>query len=270
MTDMANLAFDQLIKHENDPLSVVGATLTTSCDSSGAKNSAYGTMSLSTDGSSTTAYTYFTISFNNCVIYGTPTSGIVYNGSLSMNNMKVTRNASNVITDITATFDFNLTATDKTTATTHTASINGGFTITAAGIKSATRTDSITGTKYSLSYDALWVTLSNFSFTSKYDDTTLSHGYTDTVNYTYASDVIQAGFTFTTVNPLVRNYLDTRPRDGQVVISGANNTKLRVTVLPYNATTNPNAGSTLGKLTLELDQGTGTYGTAVTKTWATL
>lgn len=267
MTNLANLAFDQFIKHQNDPLSVIGATASGNCGT----DSTYGTATFSTDGSSTTPYTYFTITFNNCVIYGTPSSGIKYNGSLSMSGMTVTRNASSVITGITATFSFDLTTTDTTTSTTHTGKINAGFTIAATGIGSSARTDSITGTKYNVSYDAYWVTLSDFSFTSTYDNTTALHGYSDTVNYTIASDAINAGFTFTTVNALVRNYGDTKPRSGQVVISGASNTKLRVTVLAYDAATNPNAGTVNGKLTLELDQGTGLgYGTPVTKTWATL
>jgi len=173
-----------------------------------------------------------------------------------------------VITGISATFAFNFTLTGTTAA--NSGGIYGGFTIQAAGVKTATRSDSITGTSFSYKYGSQFETLSNFSFISNYNDTLLSHGYSDTVNYTFASDVILAGFDFATVNALVRNAGDVRPRSGQVVITGANNTRVRVTVLAYDVSTNTGAGTMTGKLTLELDQGTGTYGAAVTKTWTQL
>ena len=94
------------------------------------------------------------------------------------------------------------------------------------------------------------------------------------MDYTFASDVILAGFDFHTINALVRNVGDEKPRSGQVIITGANSTKLRVTILPYDATPssltyNLYPGTLDGKVKLELDQGTG-YGTAVTKTWTQL
>lgn len=246
LNNVANFAFTKLAEHQSAPMSVAGAIVGTyTCTTSG-------TITLDTDGSSTTPYTYFTINYNNCI-----ESGITQNGSVSLTN--ITSTPSTNPTSISATFTFNYTISNASTS----AGIYGDFTIAATGIKSASRTDSISGTSLNFKYGAKYETLTNFAFTSSYDDTTVTHGYSDTVNYSFASDVILAGFDFQTVTALVRNYGDVYPRSGQVIISGASSTKLRVTVVSGDV----NAGTSTGTVTLELDQGTG-YGSPVTKTWA--
>lgn len=260
LSDLANSAFNNIANHQNTALTVSGAITTVTpnpCTTSG-------NITFDTDGSNVapvTPYTYFTISYNNCVA-----GGITQNGTVSLSNLNITGTAPN-ITAISATFAFNYTISNATTS----AGIYGGFTIAATGINTTTRVDSISGTSLNFKYGSKFETMTNFAFTSTYDNTVLSHGYSDTVDYTFASDVILAGFDFKTINPLVRNVGDVKPRSGQVIITGANNSKLRVTVLPYDASTNPSAGTMSGKVTLELDQGTGLgYGSAVTKTWTQL
>lgn len=232
-------------------MSVTGAALTVNCTPGG------GSVKIETDGSATTPFTYLTLTFNNCV-----DNGDTLNGSISLNPLTVTK-TSNVLSDISATFSFNFTVTNTSTS----AEIYGGFTIAAHGIGSASRTDLFSGTSFSFKYGTKYETLTNFTFASSYDDSAPTHGYSDTVDYTFASDVILAGFDFHTVDPLVRNAGDERPRSGQVIISGANSTKLRATVVSADT----NAGTMSGTLNLELDQGTGSgYGAEVTKTWTQL
>lgn len=250
MSQWTDFAFQKIAEHQSSPLTVAGAVTTSTCSSSG-------NMTFDTDGSATTPYTYFTISFNNCVI-GTTTA----NGTLALSNLNRLPSAGTP-TSISATFTFNFTVANASTS----AGIYGGFNIAATGIGSATRTDSISGTSFNVKVGSKYETLSNFAFTSSYNDSGLTHGYSDTVDYSFASDVILAGFDFHTIMPLVRNYLDSYPRSGQVEITGANSTKLKVTVVSGSLS----AGSSSGTVELQLSQDGGlTYGTAVTKTWTQL
>lgn len=255
LNNLADFAFKKIAENRNAPLSVSGAVVATyTCTTSG-------NITFDTDGSNTTAPTYFTIAYNNCV-----ESGITQNGTVSLSSLLITP-STGTPTSISASFAFNYTISNASNS----AGIYGGFTIAASGIGSANRNDSISGTSLNFKYGSQYETLSNFAFVSTYNDTITPHGYSDTVNYTFASDVILAGFDFSTISPLVRNVGDVKPRSGQVIIAGASNTKLRVTVLPYDAATNTGAGTMSGKVTLELDQGTGLgYGAAVTKTWTQL
>jgi len=249
MSQWSDFAFQKIAEHQNSPLTVAGAVIsTTACDS--------GNFTLDTDGSSTTPYTYFTISFNNCVL-----SGTTANGTIALSNLNRLP-STGTPTSISARFTFNFTVANASTS----AGIYGGFDIAATGIGSVSRKDSITGTSFNIKVASKYETLSNFAFTSSYDNTG-THGYSDTVDYSFASDVILAGFDFHTIMPLVRNYLDSYPRSGQVEITGANSTKLRVTVV----STDPSPGTASGTVTLELSQDGGLhYGAPVTRTWTQL
>lgn len=252
LSNLTNFAFKKIAEHQSAPLSVSGVVVSTyTCATSG-------NITFDTDGSNSTPFTYFTIAYNNCV-----ESGITQNGTLSLSNLSILP-SSGTPTSISATFAFNYTISNSSTS----AGIYGGFTIAATGINSATRSDSITGTSLNFKYGSQYETLTNFAFVSNYDDTpNVNHGYSDTVNYTFASDVILAGFDFNTTSPLVRNYGDVKPRNGEVVITGANSTKLKVTVV----SSDPNAGTLSGTVELRLSQDGGTtYGSAVTKTWTQL
>lgn len=245
-----DFAFKKLVEHQSTPLSVSGAVTSSACTTSG-------NITFDTDGSSTTAYTYFTLSFNNCV-----ESGTTANGTISLSNLNRIP-STGTPTSISAKFTFNLTVSNASTSS----GIYGGFDIAATGINSTTRIDSISGTSFNFKYGSQFETLTNFAFTSSYDDTTTSHGYSDTVHYTFASDVILAGFDFTTVTALVRNFGDVYPRSGQVIITGANLTKLKATI----DDTDVNKGTASGHVLLQLSQDNGAnYGTAVPKTWTEL
>jgi hypothetical protein len=263
LNKLADFAFNKIAEHESTPLSVTGVTTVVSPNPCTSGNITY-----DTDGTSANnyAYTYFTVSYNNCVS-GTGSSAITQSGTVSLSNLTITKNGS-AITGISATFTFNWTISNAS----NTAGIYGGFTIASTGINSISRRDSISGTSLNFKLNAQYETLSNFAFVSTYNNTITPHGYSDTVDYSFASDVILAGFDFHTVIPLVRTVVtgvvQTYPSSGQVVISGANSTRLRVTLL---ATSGSNvAGTSSGLVSLELDQGTGTYGTAVNRTWAQL
>ena len=252
LSQWTDFAFKKMAEHQSSPPTVAGAVTTSACDS--------GNISFDTDGSGTAAPTYFTISFNNCVL-GTTTA----NGTLALSNLAITYNTATpkAATSISATFTFNLTASNASTSV----GMYGGFNIAATGIGSVSRTDSISGTSFNVKVGSKYETLSNFAFTSSYNDSGLTHGYSDTVDYSFASDVILAGFDFHTIMPLVRNYLDSYPRSGQVEITGANSTKLKVTVVSGSFS----AGSSSGTVELQLSQDGGlTYGAAVIKTWAQL
>lgn len=244
-----DFAFKKIAEHQYAPQSVSGAVTTSNCDS--------GTMSFDTNGSNTAAPTYYTITFNNCVIFGTTTNGTIELSSLSI------LPSTGTPTSISATFTFNFTATNASAS----AGIYGGFDIAATGIGSTTRIDSISGTTLNFKVGSKYETLTNFAFTSSYDNTASFTGYSDTVHYSFASDVILAGFDFHTVNPLVRNGFDFYPSSGQVEITGANSTKLKVTV----DGTDLNKGTGSGHVLLQLSTDNGAiYGAAVTRTWTQL
>lgn len=254
LTDWTDIALQKLNEHESAALVSPAAVVATSqCSTSG-------TITIDTDGNSTTPYTYLTISYNNCVA-----SGYTTNGTLSLSNLNVTRTggAGTAITGISAKFAFDITETGPS----YNFGIKGGFDIASTGIKTASRSDSFSGTSFVVSLNSKYASLTNFSFVSSYDDSTPYHGHSDTINYTYASDFITAAFSVaTTANlPIVKNYGDLYPSSGQITITGANSTVLRVTVV----SSDPNKGKASGTVTLELSQdGGATYGSAITKTWS--
>jgi hypothetical protein len=251
LTQWADFAFNHIANQQNMPAGVAGAVTSYNCGSTAAS----GTYTVDTDNT-----TYITFTFNSCVLGSSTT-----NGTMSLSGVSITKNTAGVITAISANFSFDLTTVTTTTSGSVTYKLVGGFNIAATGIKTTSRKDSISGTTLSASVGTKYATLSNFSFTSTYDNTTTTPSTSSTIDYTYASDLIAAAFDFHTVNALVKNYFDTYPRSGQVIISGANSTAVKVTVVSTDA----NAGTSTGTVQLQLSSdGGATYGTAVTKTWA--
>jgi hypothetical protein len=262
LTQWVNIALDKMSAYPSALQSVSGISINTPypCANSG-------TWSYNTDGIATSTSTFYTLTYSSC----TTTSGSitqVIDGSLAITNIHHTN-------PLTASFNFNLTTTVTGQPT---VKLVGGFDISASGVGTTTRTDSFSGTRFVVSSGSLNDALTNFSFTSNYDDLSSSGSYrssfSDNVNYTIASDRLAASggggsYTFQTILPIVKNTTDLYPRDGQVIVYGANSTALRITVV----NTDSNKGTANGTVILEISTNTtpgslGNWIASPLKTWA--
>jgi hypothetical protein len=257
--DVTDFAMQKFTEHQNAPVSVTGAVTASSQCISGDANS--GTIAFTSDGTGPSNSTYVTYTFTNCKLIAGSTTTI--NGTFHVPSFTISTNTKSV------TVNINLTIT---TTGYPTIKYVGGYTLSATGVLTASRNDTLTGSSLVFSVDALNEALTNFSFSSSYDDLSSSgtyrNAYTNTVNYTISSDFTGGSFTFATITPIVRNSGQLYPRSGQVVIYGANASALRATIV----STDVNAGTASGTVTLELSTNTtttsmGTWGTPVTRTW---
>jgi hypothetical protein len=250
-----DFALKKFAEHQNTPMSVTGTvTASASCITGDATS---GTLSFISDGTGPSNSTYVTFTFTNCKLSASSTTTV--NGTFGITGLAATASTQS------ATVSINLTIT---TTGYSTIKYVGGYTLTATGVNTATRNDALTGSSLVFSLGSLNESLSNFSFSSTYNDVTPS-SYSDSVSYTISSDFTGGSFTFATITPIVRNYGELYPHSGQVVISGANSSKLRATIL---ATSGSNiAGTSSGQITLEISTDNGTSWTLLsTQTWATL
>ena len=251
-----DFAMKKIAEHQNTSASAIGATTTTSY-SCIAGDVTSGTFAFTYD---TPTSTYITATFTNCKLSSSSTTTV--NGTFSVTGASVTT------TTQSATVSINLTIT---TTGYSTIKYVGGYTLAATGVTTTTRKDALTGSSLVFSLGSLNESLSNFSFSTTYDDlpNTTPSSYSDSVSYTISSDFTGGSFTFATITPIVRNYGELYPHSGKVEISGANSSKLRATIL---ATTGSNiAGTSSGQISLEISTDNGSSWTLLsTQTWATL
>ena len=115
------------------------------------------------------------------------------------------------------------------------------------------------------------VTLTSFDFNFEEDLTVSPHQLYSSFNYTLASSRLDGKITVTTTQQFkqIVGPAETHlyPYAGQLLIAGADNERLQVTVLG-DETFVPPAGE--GQIELQLDPGTGSFGPAVWLSWATL
>lgn len=254
---VTDFAMQKILEQQNAAASVTGATESHQCILNDAASGTY----VYTYDTPTTSWV--TATFTNCKLSTNSTK--IVNGTFSITGWTVT-------TSTSATVSINLTIT---TTGKPTVKFVGGYTLNESGIGFGVRTDTLAGSSMVYSVGPLNEALTNFSFSSTYDDYSANPSayraaFRDSVSYTISSDFTGGSFTLTTTpgKPLLHQSTDSYHRDGQVVISGAKSSALRVTVV----STDPNAGiSSAATVTLELSTDGGvTYGTAVTKTWAQL
>ena len=115
------------------------------------------------------------------------------------------------------------------------------------------------------------VTLSNFDFNFEEDLTVSPHQLYSSFNYTLASSRLNGQITVATTQEFkqIVDPAETHlyPYAGQLIIAGANSERLQVTILG-DETFVPPAGE--GQIELQLDSGTGSFGSAVWLSWAAL
>jgi hypothetical protein len=191
-----------------------------------------------------------TVTFTNCL---DAASGETINGTLALTNI-----ANPAAGETTGHVSHNLTFTQPSTDTLMS---SGEFDIdhkTAGTVV----TDTLTGGPITVQIGGDVAILSGFTITSIVE-TAPGGGETDSVAGTIATTRIGGSVSVTTPTPLQTVSGRMFPSTGQIIITGASNSKLRLTVL---------GDETLGntQVTLELDPGNGTFGAPIDTTWADL
>ena len=161
-------------------------------------------------GSTTTNYaaggTSATITYNACE----DDAGVIINGSMSVSNISASGSALSFTTSFSLTFSIsgqpNLV-------------LSGGYTF---ALDLATLATSITGTSYSGTDGVETFELFNFTFAATLSSTS--------ADYTLSSTKINGVVTIKTLTPFTYN-AGVFPAAGQMEITGANNSRIRVTVL---------------------------------------
>lgn len=244
-----DFALKRIAEFQNISASVTGVTNSYNCNG---VDTTGGTYSYTSDGTGPSNSTYVTLTFSNCVL-GSST----VNGTFSVTSYTITTNTQSAAVSINITI---------TTTGSSTIKYVGGYSLSATGVNTSARTDTLTGSSLVFSVGSMNESLTNFSFSSIYNDITPAT-YTDTVNYTISSDFTGGSFTFTTTSPIVFNAGQYYPISGQAVIYGANSSALRATVV----SSNPSAGTSSGTVTVDTSANNGSTWTFLfTKMWSQL
>ncbi|HEX8109021.1 MAG TPA: hypothetical protein VF516_14915 [Kofleriaceae bacterium] len=224
----------------------VDGTVTNPCDVSG-------TVTVTTAGTTTT------ITFTNCM----DNTSSTLNGTL-----RSTRQTSSTSNQISTTVSFNLTGTQGS----QTFAESGGYTeLRTLGQTSSDPTESeLTGDSFSMSFSVDGklrdqVTMSSFDIDTL-EQLTPTEQHVEHFTYEVDSSRLRGHIGVMTTQDL-KTGLNVFPFTGQILISGANHTRLQITVLGDEIFMPP-AGQ--GQLELQIDPGTGTFGAPIWANWLTL
>lgn len=230
-----------------------------------------GTMTVPCAGGGTstivTAGTTETVTYTNCV--QDPTTSAQIDGTIRLTGQFPTSSSTRV--SLTESFDFTVTQGSLTVAE------SGGFTvvITIAPNPSDSTEEQVTGDSLNVSLSVGGklrdqVTLSSF-------DIDLSNQLTSTdqqverFSYDVDSSRLKGHISVMTtqdITQLIDAFMPRRyPFAGQVLISGANLTRLQITILGDESFTPP-AGQ--GQIELQVDPGTGAFGAPIWTSWSEL
>lgn len=194
------------------------------------------------------------VSFNSCTV---PTGTVSGTLSFAINTFGAS-SSTNYSMGMTLTFG-NFTVTGTQVA----ASANGSLSVNLTHTGTYAWTETVSTPSLTVSGSFMGATrtrtLSNYSATATRTPNATS---TYTTSYSFSGAVQSSAlgnqtFLFATGTPFVKNGSEYYPSSGNMVITGANNSKLRLT------------GISNTQATLELDaSGSGTYGAPVTVNWS--
>jgi hypothetical protein len=198
-----------------------------------------------------------TISSNGCNTGSGALSGTI---GFVINNLSGTFNSSNYSAGITMSFtSFSVSASQ------YSASLNGSLSLsaTATGVNSSRATVTTPSLSIAATYAGATRTRSLANYSATYTRSP-NATYTYLTSYEFngymtSSALSSQAIAFATTTPIVTRYTDSYPSSGVLVISGANNTKVRLTALSNT------------QVSEELDaNGDGAYETSTVVAWNSL
>ena len=192
-----------------------------------------------------------TITFNNC----SDNPGETLNGSIAI------ANASGTETNFTAdvSIDLTFTVTGEPTF-----SVVGGYNINYSSSPGTYESNLLSGSRLAFVYGAEVDVLTNFNISEGVDFTFTPDRFDASSNFSLASTRLNGGITVTTTSRFYRWATALYPHQGSLEVVGANNSRLRLTVLG-------NESAPGNQVRIEVDaNGDGTYELTIETTWAAL
>jgi len=205
-----------------------------------------------------------TVTYNNCQ----EDANTRINGTVKLT---IKTSSGGTSSDLSFSVSVNLTVTTGTLSFAESGGYDLHFKLSADPSSSGTELE-LTGSRLSVSVSGGTaasdkLTLSNFDIDVKEDLSNTPSQQVETIDYDIDSSRLKGHISVMTNHPVMQILGAEFPHAGQVLIAGANHTRLQITILGDETSTPP---SGQGQVEIELDTGSGTFGAPIWVNWATL